>query len=111
MRFPVMAATATLLAFSAAPAIAHEVPNMTHTHAFESTTYGQVRKVRSVNNEVGSIRIVSPPGYAGYQQAPSVRFARPEPITRGPDMPITHKQSAQDPALDYGKNGRKDYGD
>lgn len=109
MKFPVI--TAALLVFSAAPAVAHDVPNMNHTHAFESTRYGEVRKVRSVNNELGSIRIVSPPGYAGYQQAPSVRFARPEPITKGPNMPFTKQRSAQDAVRDYGKNDRKDYGD
>ena len=111
MKATCMTVAAVLLAFSAGPAVAHEVPNMSHTHAFESAGYGQLRKVRSVNNELGSIRIVSPPAYQGYTQSPPVRFARPEPITRGPNMPIMKKQSAQNPALDYGSNGRKDYGD
>ena len=60
-------------------ALAHDVPNMEHTHAFKQAGYGTYRQGHSVNGPQGSIIIWSPRTYTGYQSAPSVRFARPEP--------------------------------
>lgn len=87
-------------------AYAHEVPNMPHTHAFEKTGYGTVKKGHSVNNELGSITIYSPKPYNGYRTGSTVKFARPEPITKAPGSPVARTQSEKDPTKDYGKRKR-----
>jgi hypothetical protein len=91
-------------------AFAHDVPNMEHTHAFKQTGYGTYRQGHSVNGPQGSIIIWSPRTYTGYQSAPSVRFARPEPITRAPGSAIPNSKTTSDPAGNYGKQQKKDYG-
>ena len=89
---------------------AHDVPNMEHTHAFKQTGYGTYRQGHSVNGPYGSITIYSPRTYTGYQNGPSVPFARPEPITRAPGSVIPKSKIASDPAQNYGKRQKDDYG-
>lgn len=101
----------TALALAAAPALAHEVANMDHTHAFEQQGYGKYRVGHSVDNQYGSITIWSAREYNPYQSAPPVRFARPEPITRPPGNPLLQKKAGEDSTQDYGKDTRPDYGD
>jgi hypothetical protein len=110
-----MLAAATGLALAAATtagtAFAHDVPNMDHTHAFEDQGYGKYRQGHSVNGPYGSITIWSPRTNTGYQSAPPVEFARPEPITTAPGMPAAQTQADKNPALQYGKKQKDDYGD
>ena len=76
-----------LLACILAPmpaAMAHETPNLEHTHAFQQTSYGTWRQGHSVTGAQGSIIIWSPRSHNGFEKAPDLRFARPEPITRAP---------------------------
>lgn len=97
------------LAFGfAGAASAHDVPNIEHTHAFKQSGYGTWRQGHSVNGPTGSITIWSARDYTGFQQAPSVRFARPEPITRAPASPVAKARSDRDPTVDYGKPNERD---
>ena len=89
---------------------AHDVPNMEHTHAFKQTGYGTYRQGHSVNGPNGSIIIYSPRTYTGYQNGPTVDFARPEPITRAPGSVIPKSKIDNDPAKNYGKQQKDDYG-
>jgi hypothetical protein len=111
----IILATATGLALAAATsvgtALAHDVPNMEHTHAFKQTGYGTYRQGHSVNGPHGSITIFSPRTYNELQGAPPVEFARPEPITTAPGTPANQTRAVQNPALDYGKKQKDDYGD
>lgn len=115
MKRTIMLATAAGLALAAVAttrmALAHDVPNNTHTHAFKQTGYGQYRQGHSVNGPYGSITIYSPRTYNAYQGAPPVGFARPEPITRAPDAPAAQTRADSDPALEYGKQQKDDNGD
>ena len=106
-------AVAAAFVLAAGPLPAHEVANMDHTHAFEQKGYGTYRQGHSVNNQTGDIIIWSPKTYTGYQQGPAVRFARPEPITQppGPGPHMVPNKAQQNPARDYGKNDKRDYGD
>ena len=92
-----------LTAAGATPAMAHEVPNIKHTHAFQQTDYGVYRQGHYVNGPQGSIIIWSPRAYSGYQNGNQVRFARPTPITRAPGSPIRESRTQRDPAITYGK--------
>lgn len=96
-------------------ALAHEVPNMPHTHAFENSEYGQAgtndygkvpQQTRSVNNELGNISITSPQRANPYGSGSTVNFARPTPITKPPGAPVASKQSDSNPARNYGKDNR-----
>jgi hypothetical protein len=89
---------------------AHDVTNMAHTHAFKQTGYGTYRQGHSVNGPNGSIIIYSARPYTGYQSSPNVKFARPEPITRAPGSVIPNSKIASDPAQNYGKRQKSDYG-
>lgn len=111
MKRTVIFVTAAGLALSGGAAWAHEVSGIAHTHAFEQTDYGKYRQGHSVNGPYGSITIWSPRSYTGYQNAPTVRFARPEPITQAPGAPAAQIREKQTPALDYGKNPKDSYGD
>jgi hypothetical protein len=115
MKRKLMKAGAAVLALVAATvastAMAHDTPNMDHTHAFKQTGYGQYRQGHSVNGPYGSITIYSPRTYSGFQSAPAVEFARPEPITRAPGAPAAQTTAVRNPALDYGKQQKDDYGD
>lgn len=82
---------------------AHEVPGMTHSHAFQQTAYGEYRVGHTVNSSLGSITIWSPKTYTGYQAGDTVKFARPEPISRPPGSSAVIRQSQADPANVYGK--------
>jgi hypothetical protein len=97
-----MIAAATLV-LTPGISLAHDVPNMSHTHAFKQTGYGKYRQGHYVNGPQGSIIIWSPQTYTEYQSGPAVRFARPRPITRAPGSPAVIKKSEADPAVDYGK--------
>lgn len=91
----------------AVPALAHDTPNLGHTHAFEQTGYGSWRQGHFVNGPQGSIIIWSPRNFGGFQGAPSVRFAQPEPITRAPASPFARPRAGQKPAPHSpGKDGR-----
>lgn len=94
---------AIALACLAAPAQAHEVPNMEHTHAFEQTGYGSYRQGHYVNGRQGSIIIWSPRTHTGYRNGTQVRFARPEPITKAPGSPQKKSRTEWDPSREYGK--------
>lgn len=101
-----------LAAFAAmGTALAHDVPNMDHTHAFKQTGYGTYRQGHSVNGPYGSITIYSPRTYSGFQSAPTVDFARPEPITSPPGVPAAQNRAEQNPALEYGRKQKDGYGD
>lgn len=89
---------------------AHDVPNMAHTHAFKQTGYGTYRQGHSVNGPYGSIIIWSPRNYGGYKSSPAVQFARPTPITRAPGSAAQDSRTENDPAKNYGKRHKKDYG-
>jgi hypothetical protein len=98
----ILAAAAAMLLFPVASR-AHEVPNIPHTHAFQQTGYGTYRQGHTVNNQYGSITIWSPRPYTGYQSGNTVKFARPEPITRAPGSPVAKTRVQADPAIQYGK--------
>jgi len=102
--------TASLLWF-AAPAFAHEVANMEHSHAFQQTGYGKSRQGHYVNGPQGSIIIWSPRTQTGYQQGSAVEFARPEPITKAPSSPNMKPGKKTTFGKDYGKTTKRDYGD
>ena len=91
--------------------LAHDVPNMEHTHAFKESGYGKYRQGHSVDGPYGSITIYSPRTYGTYQSAPVVDFARPEPITTPPGAPAAQTRADKNPALDYGKKQKEGYGD
>jgi hypothetical protein len=115
MKQKLMMAGAAVLALAAATAagtaVAHDTPNMEHTHAFKQTGYGQYRQGHSVNGPYGSITIYSPRTYNAYQGAPPVEFARPEPITTPPGTPAAQTRAERNPVLEYGKQQKDDYGD
>jgi hypothetical protein len=115
MKRTIMLAAAAGLAVAAAAtmgtALAHDVPNMDHTHAFKQTGYGTYRQGHSVNGPHGSITIFSPRTYNELQGAPPVEFARPEPITTAPGTPAAQIRAEKNPALDYGKTQKERYGD
>jgi hypothetical protein len=92
-------------------ALAHDVPNMEHTHAFKETGYGNYRQGHSVDGLYGSITIYSARTYNPYQSAPAVEFARPEPITSPPGAPAAQSRTDKNPALEYGKKQKDGYGD
>jgi len=93
------------------PALAHETPNLEHTHAFQQTGYGTWRQGHYVNGPNGSIIIWSPRTYTGYQANPPVRFARPQPITRPPGSPLVPPKAGHGPGADYGDQPKRGYGD
>jgi len=103
----IIAATSLLLlvfaGVFAAPAMAHEVSNIDHTHAFQQTAYGKYRQGHYVNGPQGSIIVWSPRTYTGYQNGSQVKFARPSPITRAPGQPAAQKHSQSNPAIEYGR--------
>ena len=104
-------AAAAVFSLGSGLILAHDVPNMDHTHAFEQKGYGSWRQGHSLNNEYGSITIWSPRSYTGYQQSAPVEFARPSPITRPPGSPTVKKEAGQDPAETYGKQTKRGYGE
>ena len=114
----VLLATAGMLT-AAASVQAHETPGIAHTHPFEKGGYTQQRQAHSVNNQVGDTSIMTPPAAGGYQTAPAGRFVMPQPITQPPPLtPNMQPRSINslqpkvvtDPALQYGKKTKKDYG-
>lgn len=115
MKRTIMLAAAAGLAVAAVAtmgtALAHDVPNMSHTHAFKQTGYGTYRQGHSVNGPYGSITIWSPRTYTGYQSAPAVQFARPEPITTAPGAAAAQFRTDRNPALEYGRKQKDGYGD
>jgi hypothetical protein len=111
MKPTVILAIAAALGLGAGAARAHEVPNIEHTHAFEQTGYGTYRQGHSVSGPYGDITIWSAKPYTGYQTAPPVRFARPQPITRAPGTPALQHRADRNPDLEYGKQEKDRYGD
>jgi hypothetical protein len=111
MKRKVILAVAAALGLGAGPAWAHDIPNIEHTHAFQQTGYGSYRQGHTVNGPYGSITIWSPRPYTGYQVAPPVRFARPEPITRAPGTPAVQNRTDRNQVLEYGKQQNDRYGD
>lgn len=89
---------------------AHDVPNMEHTHAFKQTGYGTYRQGHSVSSPYGNIIIWSPHTYGSYQSSSDVKFARPSPITSAPGSVVPINRTQSDPAEDYGKRQKEDYG-
>ena len=110
MKRPILISTAVTAMLVSGLAAAHDVPNMEHTHAFKQTGYGTYRQGHSVNGPNGSIIIYSPRTYTGYQNAPGVRFARPKPISQPPGTTTPKAGSLGDPAQEYGKQHKSDYG-
>jgi hypothetical protein len=115
MKRKLMMAGAAVFALAASTAagtaLAHDTPNMDHTHAFKQTGYGQYRQGHSVNGPYGSITIYSPRTYSEFQSAPAVGFARPEPITSAPGAPAAQTRAVRNPAVDYGEKQKDGYGD
>lgn len=111
MKRTAILAVAAAFGLGAGAAWAHDIPNIEHTHAFEKTGYGTYRQGHTVNGPNGSITIWSPRPYTGYQAAPPVRFARPEPITRAPGTPALQNRTDGNRVLDYGKKQKDRYGD
>jgi hypothetical protein len=101
-------AGAAALFAMAVPAQAHDTPNLEHSHAFQQTAYGTYRQGHYVSGPQGSIIIWSPQPYTGYQNAPNVRFARPQPITKAPRNPIPVPRAGQIPALGFGHERERD---
>ncbi len=94
----------TGMAMFAAPAVlAHDVPNIDHTHAFEQTGYGTYRQGHYVNGPHGSIIIWSAKPYSSYQSGNNVKFARPRPITKAPSGVKMRPGITIEPATGYGK--------
>ena len=91
---------------STLPVLAHDAANLEHTHAFQQTAYGTWRQGHAVNGPQGNIIIWSPRNFSGFQSAPSLRFARPEPITRAPRSPFARPRAGQEPAS-HGVNKNK----
>ena len=91
------------LVFVAAPVFPHEVQNMSHSHAFQQTGYGKYRQGHYVNGAQGSIIIWSPRTYSGYRPGPAVKFARPSPIVKAPQSPVTKTRSQNRSSIEYGK--------
>ena len=94
----------------AVPGQAHDTPNFEHSHAFQQTAYGTYRQGHYVSGSQGSIIIWSPQPYTGYQNAPNVRFARPQPITRPPGNPAVRPRAGNTPAPEYGRKQNRAYG-
>jgi hypothetical protein len=105
--FTILAVAAGSMAM-AVPVQAHNTPNLEHSHAFQQTAYGTYRQGHFVNGPQGSIIIWSPQPYTGYQNAPNVRFARPQPITRPPRNPIGKPGAGQMPAPGFGYKQERD---
>jgi hypothetical protein len=91
------------LMVSAQAVQAHEVPNISHTHAFKSAGYGKYRQGHSVNGPQGSIIIWSAQPKTGYQNQQTVRFARPKPITKAPASPSVKPAIPSTSTTRYGK--------
>jgi len=102
-RHIVLAVTTTLLLFTA-PAYAHEVPNIEHTHAFQQAGYGKYRQGHYVNGKQGSIIVWSPRTYTGYKNGATVKFARPSMITKAPGQQVAQTKNQRNPAIQYGKS-------
>jgi len=92
------------------PVQAHEVPNIKHSHAFEQTGYGKYRQGHYVDGPQGSIILWSARTQNSPQSRSTVRFARPEPITKAPSNPFRKYSVKTKPATNYGKEEKKDYG-
>jgi hypothetical protein len=104
----VLAAGAAGAIALAAPVQAHDTPNLEHSHAFQQTAYGTYRQGHYVNGPQGSIIIWSPQPYTGYQNAPNVRFARPQAILKAPRNPIAKPRVGQAPTLEPGKHQKQE---
>ena len=102
MKWIIISVIAVGLGAMALSAQAHDTPNLEHTHAFQQTAYGSYRQGHYVSGPQGSIIIWSPQPYTGYQNAPNVRFARPEPITKAPSNPTPRPGAGQKPTLERG---------
>lgn len=94
------------LAGAGGPLAAHDTPGIEHTHAFEQTGYGMLRRGHTVSNRLGSITIWSAEPYNGYKAQPPVKFARPQPIRKAPTLPQIGPAHNAQPARDYGKPKR-----
>ena len=94
---------AAMFSLTALPVMAHEVPNIKHSHAFEQTGYGKYRQGHYVNGARGDIIIWSAQPKTGYKPGPAVKFARPEPITRAPAKPSVKPAPMATLQRDYGK--------
>lgn len=104
-----MAAAAMLLIFTA-PAGAHQVSHMEHTHAYQQIGYGKYRQGHAVNGPYGNIIIWSARPYTGYQNSNRVRFARPVLLKKAPSGPVLESGAGSDAARNYGKQYKRDYG-
>jgi hypothetical protein len=102
-RYILLAATGALVFFTA-PAFPHDVPNITHTHAFQQTGYGKYRQGHYVNGAQGSIIVWSPRTVGSYQGGQRVNFARPTPIVKAPESPVAQTRSQTNRAITYGKS-------
>lgn len=85
------------------PLLAHDVPNIKHTHAFQKTDYGKYRQGHYVNGPQGDIVIWSAQPKTGYKPGPAVEFARPEPISKKPASANLKPALKSNPQMDYGK--------
>lgn len=108
MKRLVISSIAAAAIAAAVSARAHDAPNLEHTHAFQQTGYGTWRQGHYVNGPQGSIIIWSPQDYTGYENAPAVRFARPQPISRPPVSRLIKPGAGRQPAPDYGKKQQRD---
>jgi len=99
----ILLAAAGVLALSPQVSVAHDVEGITHSHAFQQTAYGEYRVGHSVNGPPGNIIIWSPQTYSGYQAGKTVKFARPQPITKAPSGPTAVMRPQADSAVGYGK--------
>jgi len=96
-----IATTSALLLSNAV--VAHEVPNLEHSHAFQRVGYGAYRQGHYVNGPTGSIIIWSPQLYTGYADDPPVEFARPRPITKAPGSAGLRPPKMRSHSLRYGE--------
>lgn len=107
--------TALIIAVSAAAfllspvAVAHDVPNMEHSHAFEQTGYGTYREGHYVSGPQGSILIWSARPKGNYRSA-DTENARPKAIPspyQKPSYPMRKPDSKFGSSIEYGKTSDK----
>jgi len=106
----ILIATTSVLLLSNA-VVAHEVPNLEHSHAFQKVGYGAYRQGHYVNGPAGSIIIWSPQLYTGYPDNPPVQFARPRPIDKAPGSKGLRPAPFRSRLPQYGEQLNRDFGD
>ena len=112
MKIAIFLAISAIAVLGSPVAGAHDVPNMSHSHAFEQTGYGRYRQGHYVNGPQGSIIIWSSKPKGSYQSA-ETQNARPKGIPspyQKHSYPVRQPDSKFGSSTDYGKTTDKNYG-